>query len=149
MRRLRLGKSNIYALIDDTDYPLVSQFKWYPKTRKHTVYAQRHRPNYLYLHNFILGVIGVDHQDGNGLNCQRYNLRPATAYQNAHNSNITSRNKSGLKGVSWSKEKHKWQAFIQHSFLGYFLSKAEAGQAYRQEAEARFGNYALHRSRHE
>ena len=108
------------------------------------------------LQRFILEVtdrkVEVDHEDHNGLNCQRYNLRIATHSQNLANMLIPARNTSGIKGVykyvsnSW-KTSNKWKAQIsfkgKRKHLGYFDSKEEAQAAYDKAAIELFGEFAL------
>lgn len=73
-------------------------------------------------------------------------LRAATRAQNMQNSLAKSNNKSGFKGVSWSKHANKWRATIQINgkwkFLGYFDSAQAAHSAYRAKAEEHFGEFA-------
>ena len=55
----------------------------------------------------------IDHIDGNGLNNSWDNLRDVSKVENAQNSTISLRNKSGFTGVSWSTERKKWQVSIR------------------------------------
>jgi hypothetical protein len=68
---------------------------------------------------------------GNGIG----NLREATHAQNNHNRTISPRNTSGYPGVSWLKQRRKWQAQItancRRIHLGSgFNTREEAGAAY-------------------
>ena len=96
MKTIELTQGYI-ALVDDADFDRVSAHKWYANVdrRRGKVYAYRktHGPHdkrkSIYLHRVLLGVsdpkVRVDHDDGNGLNNQRYNLRPCTNGQNNMN----------------------------------------------------------------
>lgn len=75
--------------------------------------------NYGYLPNFI------DHIDGNPLNNKIENLRQATKKENAYNSKIFKTNTSGVKGVSWNKNRKKWHVRLRvdgtSKSFGYFF----------------------------
>ena len=86
------GTHNI--LVDDEDYPKVSRHTWSLVKREHTFYCYTHRyvngkRKGISIHRFIMGVtdrkIEVDHEDHDGLNNQRHNLRTGTTSQNAMN----------------------------------------------------------------
>ena len=151
MKEIELTQGYI-ALVDDEDYARVSQFKWYAHIEHRNVYACRNlqkpdgKRTIQKLHNFILGSKGIDHKDGNGLNCQRYNLRLATALQNNHNNRAHVDNKSGFKGVV----KHpfnKWRARIcvegKSIHLGTFVNVQDAADAYDAASLRYFGEFAL------
>lgn len=139
------------ALIDDTDYERVSQFKWSATKTKSNVYAIRkvQKPGggttSQLLHRFILGVtdrkIDVDHKDHNGLNCQRHNLRKCVRGENDGNRRKT-RGASKFKGVSWDSSRARWRACIRIEktvHLGYFADEVQAALAYDDAARSRFG----------
>src|SRR6188474_653310 len=95
MKKIKLTQGK-FALVDDMDYDYLNQWKWYSKKHRNTFYAVRTPSvkenmgrNQLYLHRVILNVtdpkIFIDHEDTNGLNCQRLNLRIATTKQNQQN----------------------------------------------------------------
>ncbi len=142
------------ALIDDADFDRVSAHKWSATKTKTNVYGIRKvrtpkgRTTSQMLHRFILGVtdpeIHVDHEDHNGLNCQRYNLRKCVRGENDGNRTKT-RGSSQYKGVSWSKDRGKWRACIRIErtvHLGYFTDEVQAAHAYDEAARTRFGSFA-------
>lgn len=93
----------------------------------------------VYLHCEILGIKGIDHKNGNGLDCRRENLRPATDQQNNRAfRRKTSGYTSSFRGVSWNKNHLKWTAQIQPNrkshHLGCFKSEIEAAKAYDNKA---------------
>ena len=147
------------ALVDAKDYKRVMQFKWHAKTKKngHTlfVYAARnvavgpYKQTTERMHRFILGVqdrkIDVDHEDGNGLNNCRRNLRKATRQQNMRNMKIDkNRGRSQYKGVS--RDKSRWKSAIaingKKQVLGWFIAELDAAMAYDTAARKEFGEFA-------
>ena len=92
------------------------------------------------------GNMMIDHIDGNPHNNKFENLRIATSRQNQCNQKIRRDNTSGLKGVSWSEERQKWQTGIQVNGkrvgLGRFNTKEEAYEAYCKAAKELHGEFA-------
>jgi hypothetical protein len=146
----------LVARIDDEDYALASQYKWHAVKPYDTFYAATHTTDadgqrvYLYMHRLILGLISrdaqADHNDGDGLNNTRLNLRPCNNTQNSANKGRYKRNTSGFKGVTFDKQHGRWRAQIgvnrKQKYLGLFDTPEEAF-AVRCAAAAKFhGDFA-------
>lgn len=92
------------------------------------------------LHRNILKItdteLEVDHIDGNGLNCQKDNLRICTTSQNQYNRRPSG--KTPAKGVFWRKDRNVWIVSIRYDNIqkriGQFTNLEEALNA-RFEAE--------------
>lgn len=84
-------------------------------------------------------VSEVDHIDRDRQNNRICNLRLATRSENAANQCMRSNNRSGFKGVTWSKVAKKWTAEIsfnnKRNYLGLFETKEEAALAYKNASE--------------
>ena len=143
-----------YAIVDDEDYEQVNQYKWLAQRKGPNWYASRQTGGRLnqrtiYLHRFILyapsGVL-VDHKNGDGLDCRRANMRLCNRAQNGQNRGFNCNNKSGLKGVAWSKIANRWVAQImvdgKRHHLGYFTSPEDAALAYDEAARKYHGKFA-------
>lgn len=142
-----------FAMVDDADFDRVNQFKWYARKSYNTFYATRNislgagRQSPRQLHQFILpGVKQIDHKDGNGLNNQKYNLRPATSIQNKRNCRKYRGDfSSKFKGVR-KREYNRWQARIsivgRLLNIGSFDSEEQAAKAYDTAAIKHFGEFA-------
>lgn len=143
------------ALVDDEDYERVMALgKWNAHDGRRTFYAAKGWlcqcvPNYprqqtLRLHNFILGVCGVDHKNGDGLDNRRCNLRSATVRQNNCNVGLRRDNSSGFKGVTARKD--RWLAQVmaggKRVHLGVFDTAEDAARAYDAAAREHFGDFA-------
>lgn len=148
------------TLIDDADFDRFSMYKWCANIdrRRGKVYAYRktqgphEKRKSVYLHREILGVtdskVRVDHDDGDGLNNQRYNIRTCSTRQN--NMNQKKRRdgfSSRYKGVCWHKRDQKFYAAIKingrSKFLGRFDSERDAAMAYDAAARKHFGDFAV------
>jgi len=140
------------ALVDDDDFDKVNSYNWTVQVRHNAslFYAGRRvGEDLILMHRFIMGVgkeYCIDHIDGNGLNCQKNNMRIATTSQNNMNKTGNKNASSIFKGVSFHKNKNKWQVIIGHKnklyHLGYFDNEIEAALTYNRSAVIRFGKYA-------
>jgi hypothetical protein len=142
-------------MVDDHWFQILDQWRWgYLKARDNE-YAQRHenpiingkkKRIHILMHQVVAGYKNPDHIDGNGLNNQEANLRPATNSQNQMNQRLQKSSKSGFKGVSWYGATRKWQVQIKkdgkHYFLGRFSTPEEAARAYDAKARELFGEFA-------
>lgn len=145
------------ALVDDEDFERAAQYKWRAMVCSNTVYAVRDVPKVegkqrlQSLHRFVLWLSGghspeVDHEDHNGLNCQKYNLRKATRTQNQTNSRKRVDNTSGMKDVYWDKAANKWRVQVQINgkrlSIGKFISLEDAKKASQEALIKHHGDFA-------
>src|SRR5262249_10800854 len=109
-----------FAIVDDKDYPLLSEFKWcYRGERNHKHgYAVRHvktdgKDRLLYLHRQLMQpekgktVIFLNHDT---LDCRRENLRAATTQEARRHQRVKSNSKSGIKGIHYNERARTWTA---------------------------------------
>lgn len=131
------------AVVDAVDVPLISSGNWHAVEIDRNVYAMRNvidkegRRTGLLMHRVLLDApkgMEVDHADCDGLNNRRSNIRLATHEENARNNRLQRNNRSGHKGVHWSKKMCKWVAAIQVNrkvkHLGFHDDIEEAKRAY-------------------
>lgn len=138
-----------FALIDDSDFALVTQHTWSALRVRDNFYAVRlNGCAYIYMHRMLMGFPPgeVDHRNMDGLDNRRANLRCASNSQNQANRGLQKNNKSGFKGVSWCEKRKHWRARIKVDYkevwLGYFESPKEASLAYQIAAKQHFGEFA-------
>jgi hypothetical protein len=139
-------------LIDDDQHKRASAHSWCAQLQDNGKYyaVATIRGEKVYLHRWLMNATDdqiVDHIDGNTLNNYLCNLRFATKSQNAANrKELNANNKSGYRGVSWSKSSKKWVAQIMVNYVNYQLgryeNKEDAARAYDAAAIKHFGAFA-------
>lgn len=145
--RLLPLSNGLCAIVDADLFRTLLKRKWYASQSGKRLYVRAGLPGagkkYVYLHRFVIGgnPETVDHINGNGLDCRRGNLRPATNAENIR----SQRPKPGrLKGVT--RVHGRWLAQIMFDYknhsLGMFDTPEEAGRAYDAKARELFGEFA-------
>jgi hypothetical protein len=155
MQTIPLSQRQV-ALVDDADYPLLSEFKWCyrPERDGRQGYAVRHRKvdgkdRLCYLHREILPApegfetIFLNHDP---LDCRRANLKVVTKQEARQHHRVRSDSRSGIKGVSYNAQTETWSAYVYrhgHCYhVGTFRSQYQAESAY--QAELKKENPDLH-----
>lgn len=104
-----------------------------------------HHLAWLYCHG-VFPTRCLDHVNGKPGDNRIENLREATTSQNAANKRISSKNKSGRKGVSLCPQTQKWFVQIRvngrNMALGRYDKLEDAAAAYRTAAVKWFGEFA-------
>lgn len=149
--------SEIPIIIDSEDYDLVNNYTWYIGDDG---YARSNFENKktLLMHKIITKTSSrtiIDHITNIEIrgvliprerNNMKSNLRIVTSSQNSMNSRMFSNNTSGYKGVSFSKDRNLWRAYIgidkKHISLGYFENIDDAIKARVVAEEKYFGEYS-------
>lgn len=155
MKEIQLTQGFV-TIVDDSDFEELNQYKWHvDRNPSGLMYAVRNLPRaggkqkQERMHCRIAGGKDYDHADTNGLNNQRYNLRPATKSQNQANVPKHKRGTptSQYKGVSKLNDCNRWVAKIaiagKRIYLGIFDSEIKAAKAYDVAAIEHFGQFAL------
>lgn len=155
MKKIKLTQ-NQFSLVDDEDFDFLSKNKWQAARTKRgdTFYAGRTfwlkgKKTKIFIHQVVMnppkGYV-VDHINGNKLDNRKSNLRVCTNSENLKNQGLRSTNTSGYKGVFFLKRERKWRATIKCNYkqyyLGEFLDKEEARQAYIKACHKYHGKYA-------
>lgn len=146
-----LANDKGFAVVDIINLPLVVNFKWYMRTdrrRKARYATTKIGKSYFQLHHVVCppprGKL-VDHEDGDGLNNRRSNLRVANEKQNHGNIGVTAKNTSGYRGVD--KQGSKWRARLRKKSgdlnLGLFDDPTAAARAWNVAARQYFGKFAF------
>jgi len=130
-----IGEAKV--LIDNDDYSKCSQYYWY-KCGENGYPLAAINGKKTYIQNFILNTDKtVDHINHDIYDNRKNNLRIVNKSKNMMNSIISSRNTSGVKGVSYDKSRSKWKAYIQSEGMTFNIGRYDS---YCQAVEARFKN---------
>lgn len=152
-KELTIGINGQIALVDDADFPKMSEHLWHVGGNKNYPYAYRYRPRkngrcrQVFLHREIIDApanLLVDHINGNTFDNRKSNLRLCNHSVNNQNSAI--RGAVPFKGVGYVKKTGKFIARIRHNKkaygLGQFATAEEAARAYDVAALKYFGSMA-------
>ena len=125
----------VSALVDAVDYSFLMQWNWYAVPKSAGFYAYRMDVRFhVSMHKQLTGNERTDHKNTNTLDNRRENLRACSVSQNGANRGKQINNKSGYKGVSWSKSNKGWIAQTKvhgkYIYLGTFTNREEAYSAY-------------------
>lgn len=148
-----LGRGHV-AVIDFDDHEKIRGMKWRAIKLRHGLYAACVRnKRYLLLHRFLLDAARgqfIDHEDGDGLNNRRRNIRFCTRHQNGRGFRRKQPGASSqFIGVSLflaaAPGAKPWTAQIQidgkKKHLGYFYTEQEAALAFNVAALALDPNF--------
>ena len=143
MQQIALSQGQL-ALVDDQDFPLLSEFRWCyrPERNGRQGYAVRHRKvdgkdRLCYLHREILPA-PTEHEtiflNHDRLDCRRANLRVVSKEEARQHHRVRRDSKNGVKGVRANPEGKTWSALVYRDgrccTIGTFTSEAAASQAY-------------------
>jgi hypothetical protein len=157
MQTIPLSQGKV-AIVDDADYPLVSDFKWCFRadSDRSGGYALRHikingKARKLYLHRQLMEsqdgkeVIFLNHDK---LDCRRANLKVVSHDEARQHHRVRRDSKSGIKGVKYNPGFDTWSAYTyrhNHCYhVGTYGTKEAAKAAY--EAELKKENPDLHKA---
>ena len=133
-------------LISTEDFEIVSKYSWhinnrgYVRANTKTINGSR---GHVMLHRIISnankGQI-VDHINRIKTDNRRENLRLVEPLINCLNRGPKLNSKSKYKGVS--KQKNRWQVYVNSKYIGLFATEVEAAIAYDLNVAKIFGEFA-------
>lgn len=152
MREIPLTKGYV-TRVDDDVYEWAVQQRWHAAAAGYAVRkvanGTKRGGGNVFLHRLIAEApphLSVDHINGDPTDNRRANLRLCTHAENLKNLRRCRRNTSGFKGVSWSRDRGNWYAYIAPAgrsiSLGRYATAEEAARAYDAAALVHFGPFA-------
>ena len=146
-----------YWLFDLEDYDKIKDYYWSPNSKKSKYASAKDKKlnTTVQMSRIIMGIPiqdkrKVDHINHNVFDNRKDNLRVCTNSQNNMNKGLQSNNTSGVTGVTWRKEKHKWEAQIRlnrkNMHLGLFQNFDDAIRTRKEAEEKYFGEYSYDNS---
>lgn len=139
-----------YAIVDDEDFDTLNASRWYLSPYGYAARTLFHKgvKKTELMHRIIMRTpkgMEIDHISMNRLDNRKENLRIVERCQNAWNRKVTSRSKSGIKGVSFDKSRNKWVASLMARgavIRGRFNTQKEAIDARRMASLKYHGEFA-------
>ena len=152
MRKIPLNKG-LFVLVDNEDFDWLSRFTWHAHYHGGTFYARTNvrecgKQHGVYMHKLIMGSnadgMDIDHEDGDGWNNQRSNLRICEHIQNCRNRKPNKNCVSKFKGVMLHAG-GKYRARIvvngKRVCLGLFVLEEDAARAYDAAVIIHYGQF--------
>ncbi len=151
------------ALVDEPDAAALARLRWWAFKRGNCWHAARTvkrngTKRTVYMHRLLIEAPPgreVDHENGDGLDNRRSNIRLCTKRQNGQNRRqVGNRHKSSrFHGVCFKRQFGKWDATIcagpvnarghaKQIYIGRFTSEEAAAHAYDAAARWHFGPFA-------
>jgi hypothetical protein len=142
------------TIVDKNNLKEVIKHKWFLTKGGYAASVVNDR--FIFLHNFIKGFKGIDHQNQNKLDNRESNLRKADGTLNNINKPLQKNNKSGVRGVYFKVKyttcnniKYRYEYWVagitfkgKQMELGRFKTKEEAVKCREQAEDKYFKNYA-------
>lgn len=141
--RCTLDNGNSF-IVDVEDTHILTKHKWRMNDLGYVFYGHAGLLHRLIMHAPKNKV--VDHINGKPWDCRKENMRIVTQKQNSYNAKLRKNNKTGYKGVSYSKTRKRYEACIcvdgKTRHLGRYKTAIEAAKAYNRAASFYFGEFA-------
>lgn len=145
-----------YSIIDTEDVEIVSKYKWHLANEYViTLVKDKNKVRTLFLNHLIMNFdkrknkdLVCDHINRDRKDNRKENLRIVDFQTNGINKGTQSNNTSGTPGISYSKERKKWESYIKIGYkkinLGRYKTKKEAIKA-RENAEIKYFGLKINR----
>lgn len=156
MKTIQLTQGKV-AFVDDDLFEQLNTFSWSAKKDRKTYYATRRvlrpdgKPTTQLMHRDVFRLrneevpVEIDHQDRDGLNNCRINLRAADRSEQIRNQGRRADNTSGFTGVR--RDHEKWRAYVKvdgkNQHLGRFDDPFSAAWVRDEYVKRRFPEFGV------
>ena len=144
------------TLVDDEDFDNLSKHIWstLKGTHRKTIYAVRYEYDKekkkliaILMHRQIMGIkspLMVNHENGDGLDNRKSNLRIATRAECQYGRKSNDNSPTGFKGVRLQDGRYRARLGKEGKLinLGYYDTPNEAAEAYNEAALKHYGEFA-------
>lgn len=134
---VEIDAAGVWIKVDKADAEEVSRHWWAVGGPGYPMAKINGKGWAVYLHRFLFGLetgdgVQVDHINQDKLDNRRSNLRICDNALNRQNGRSLG-GSSKFRGVSWNREKQKWEAYVglnhRRARLGYFTDEVAAAEA--------------------
>lgn len=147
---VKFSNCNEYFICDLEDWEKLKDLCWYKDINGYAATYLNRAP--ILMHRIVMncpnGLVPdhINRIDGGVCDNRKSNLRIASRQQNSLNSKLFSHNTSGYRGISWDKNRSKWESKLgfhgKTIHLGRFDSIEDAIEARKQGELQYYGEYS-------
>lgn len=139
-----------FTTIDLSDFNRVKEFYWFMTSNGYFATVTGTKGKLVYLHNFVFPIDipfnkEVDHKNRNKSDNRKGNLRLALRSENNINKSPSKNNSTVYTGVSYSKSKNKYRAYITKNgvqkSLGLYTTPEKAYEARLKAEKLLYGDF--------
>lgn len=155
-KKIKLSSSELEAIVDEEDYPILSRYTWRESKQGRGIYPQCaiHSMG-VSMHKLIMGTpprgnyqLVVDHINNNELDNRKQNLRWVSLGANAQNKRDREHSSKYI-GVRWTPHRQgkHWVSYIRRNkkshFCGRYSTEEEAARGYDRKCVELDGDHAF------
>lgn len=146
-----------FSIVDDEDFEELNKQKWHAHRGRDgngkfyaiRSYRENGKSKSIKMHRKLMNApkeSEIDHINGNTLDNRKINLRLCSRNQNGYNKVYYKNNKTGAKGVKFTKDGKSFEVTItingKNTYIGTYKNLNLAARAYDEAAKKYHGEFA-------